>query len=70
MDLTEFRAALVALKLTQAATGRLLGYDMRTVRRWANGERNVPEAVGILLRLLVSGRLERTDVNRARAEGL
>jgi transcriptional regulator with XRE-family HTH domain len=66
MTLEEFRAALEQLKLTQLAAGRLLGYDMRTVRRWANGERGVPVAVGILLRLLVSGRLAKFEVDRAR----
>lgn len=66
MTLDEFRAALVKLELTQLAAGKLLGYDMRTVRRWANGERGVPPAVGLLLRLLAAGRLDPCEVEWAR----
>ena len=45
----EFRAALARLGLTQAGAARLLGVDERTARRWARGERQVPEPVRRLL---------------------
>ena len=45
----EFRAALDSLGLTQAGAARVLGVDARTARRWARGEREVPEPVRRLL---------------------
>ena len=39
----EFRAALVRLGLKPVEAARLLGVDERTARRWARGEREVPE---------------------------
>ncbi len=45
----EFRATLARLGLTQAGAARLLGVDERTGRRWARGERQVPEPVRRLL---------------------
>lgn len=49
MTPTDFRAALARLGLTQAGAARLLGVDERTARRWARGERQVPEPVRRLL---------------------
>lgn len=47
----EFRAQIARLGLSQLGAARLLGVDGRTVRRWAIGEREVPETV---LRLLTA----------------
>jgi DNA-binding transcriptional regulator YiaG len=52
MTAEQFRAALAALGMTQAAFARLALVDARTVRRWALGERDVPGPVIALLRLL------------------
>lgn len=45
MTATQFRAMLKRLKLSQRGAARLFKVDERTARRWALGERNVPEAV-------------------------
>ena len=49
MTAPEFRAALDRLGLTQTGAARLLGVDARTARRWALGEREVPEPARRLL---------------------
>lgn len=55
MTAAQFRAALARLKLSQLGAARLFGADGRTARRWALGERSIPETVAILLRLMVLG---------------
>jgi DNA-binding transcriptional regulator YiaG len=49
----QFRAMLKRLKLSQRGAARLFKVDERTARRWALGERNVPEAVARKLGELV-----------------
>ena len=49
MDATDFRATIARLGLSQSGAGRVLGVDERTARRWALGERGVPETVARLL---------------------
>ena len=68
MTVKEFRAILERLGLTQVAAGRLLGYDERTVRRWAGGERSIPMGIVIVLRLLLTGKVRPEDVARARSK--
>jgi DNA-binding transcriptional regulator YiaG len=50
----EFRAARKALGLSQMRLARVLGVNVRTVRRWDNGERELNELacrfVDILIR--------------------
>ncbi len=66
MTPNQFRAALDRLKLSQLGAARLVGADPRTARRWALGERDVPECVAILLRLLVGGKITVADVDAVR----
>lgn len=49
MDAAEYRAALRCLGITQTEAARLLGVDVRTSQKWANGERNVPQPAVLLL---------------------
>jgi hypothetical protein len=58
----QFRAAIARLELSQARAAQLVGADPRTGRRWALGERPVPTCVGILLRLLIAGKITIADV--------
>lgn len=67
MTANQFRAALSRLDLSQAGAANLVGADPRTGRRWALGERQVPECVAILLRLLLAGKITIEDVDGARA---
>lgn len=67
MTANQFRAALGRLDLSQAGAANLVGADPRTGRRWALGERQVPECVAILLRLLLAGKITIEDVDGARA---
>lgn len=66
MTANQFRAALARLDLSQVGAARLVGSDPRTARRWALGEREIPECVAILLRLLIGGKITIADVEKAR----
>lgn len=66
MTPNQFRAALDRLDLSQAGAASLVGADPRTGRRWALGERTVPECVAILLRLLMAGKITIADIEAAR----
>ena len=66
MTPNQFRTAIDRLDLSQVGAGRLVGADPRTARRWALGERPVPDCVAILLRLLVAGKITVADVEQAR----
>jgi DNA-binding transcriptional regulator YiaG len=66
MTPTELRAALTRLGISQAETARVLGVDDRTVRRWAAGDRDIPQPAirllwacerdaGLLVALSVAG---------------
>lgn len=62
MTAKQFQAALDRLGLSQVGAARLLGSDPRTARRWALGERSVPEPVAIILRLMLSGKITADDI--------
>ena len=49
MGADEYRAALKSLGITQTESARLLGVDIRTSQKWANGERSVPKPAVMLL---------------------
>lgn len=49
----EIRTTRESLGLTQAQLARLVGVDARTWRRWECAEREMPEPVARLLRLVV-----------------
>jgi hypothetical protein len=53
MTPTQYREAIARLGLSQVAAGAFLGVAPRTSRAWALGERPVPQAVAMLLRLLM-----------------
>lgn len=67
MTANQYRAALSRLGLTQTGAAELVGADPRTSRRWALGERAVPDSVAILLRLMLAGKITAADINTARA---
>lgn len=53
MSPAELIGSLELLGLTQMGAARLFKIDGRTVRRWTAGEKPVPEAVAIALRLMI-----------------
>jgi hypothetical protein len=63
----QFQAAIDRLGLSQVGAAKLLGSDPRTARRWALGERSVPEPVAIILRLMLAGKIATADVEAVRA---
>jgi hypothetical protein len=67
MTAQKYRNAIEALDLSQIRAGRFLGVPTKTSSRWALGESRVPEAVGILLRLMIAMKLSPEDV-QARIE--
>jgi transcriptional regulator with XRE-family HTH domain len=58
----QFRSALARLGLSQARAAQLVGADERTGRRWALGERSVPQSVAVLLQLLLAGKITIADI--------
>jgi DNA-binding transcriptional regulator YdaS (Cro superfamily) len=65
MTAKQFQAAIDRLGLSQVGAARLVGADPRTARRWALGERSVPEPVAIILRLMLAGKITADDVRSA-----
>jgi DNA-binding transcriptional regulator YiaG len=61
----QFRNALRRLDCTISRAARLLGADERTARRWAAGDRGMPEAAAKLLRLAVAGKITLDDIEHA-----
>ena len=55
MTSDQYRAAYTVLGVTQVGIAELLRVDARTSRRWALGERAIPDSVQLILRLLVAG---------------
>ena len=64
----ELDRAVLTLETTQQKLARLLGYDERTMRYWIAGDRAVPSAVAILVRLLLRCKISFADVNEVRDE--
>jgi len=62
MTPTQYREAIARLGLSQVAAGAFLGVAPRTSRAWALGERPVPQAVAMLLRLMVTNGIAPTHV--------
>jgi hypothetical protein len=52
MTSAELRAILDQLHITQRAAARLLGHHRRSMEKWAAGDRQIPPALAIVLRLL------------------
>jgi hypothetical protein len=67
MTANQFRAALDRLTLSQVGAARLFGADERTARRWALGERTIPQPIAILLRLMLAGKISAKDIEAAKA---
>jgi len=57
MTADQYRAILATLGLSQQGAARLLGVNGRTSRRWIAGTVPVPQAVAMLLRLMVTAGL-------------
>ena len=70
MTAKQYQAAIDRLGLSQLGAARLFGADGRTSRRWASGERAVPQTVAILLGLLLAGTIAPADIKAvARVDG-
>ena len=65
MTANQYRAALDRLGLSQVGAARLFGAGERTSRHWASGDRAVPEAVAILLRLMLAGKITAEDIEKS-----
>jgi DNA-binding transcriptional regulator YiaG len=64
----QFKAAIEALGLSQGRAARLCGFHARTAKRWAGGQRKVPEPVSILLRLMQAGKISIEDIELTKAK--
>ena len=53
MTAEEFQEALGTLNTTPAGFARLIGVDIRTVRRWSTGAKVIPDTVSAQLRVLL-----------------
>jgi hypothetical protein len=65
MTAKQFSAALDRLGLSQLGAARLFKANGRTARRWALNERSVPEPVAIMLRLMLAGKINASDIEAA-----
>ena len=61
----EFRAGLQSLAITQKAFAEMLGLNHRTVKVWALGEGAIPSYAAVIMRLMVIGLIDETDIERA-----
>lgn len=57
MTTDEYRTILAEIGLTQSGAARLLGVDPRTSRKWACGERDIPEPAARFLRLILAAKI-------------
>jgi hypothetical protein len=62
MTSNQFRSAIRRLDLSQVGAARLFRADPRTARRWALGERSIPPAVEILIKLMLAGKVTAEDI--------
>jgi hypothetical protein len=58
----EYRSAIEAVGMTQQRAGKLFGIHERTSRRYALGEQEPPEAITLLLRVMIKYKLRPEDV--------
>jgi len=68
MTADQYRAALKKLGLTQLAAGDLFRVGPRTSRRWALDEARVPDAVAMLLALMLKKRIKPEELARLKLE--
>jgi transcriptional regulator with XRE-family HTH domain len=62
----QVRALLAKANLTQRGAARLFRTNERTIRRYAAGERSLPDDIFINLRRLASGQITVQDIENAR----
>ena len=60
----QYADAIGRLGLSQRAAGKFLGVDERTSRKWVAGDARIPQAVGMLLRLMVKLKLNPSDLSK------
>jgi DNA-binding transcriptional regulator YiaG len=58
----EFKRAIKRLNVSQLGAGRLLGVDGRTIRAWIADDSRIPNAVAILIRLAIAGKITLQDI--------
>ncbi len=63
MTANQFRKALKALGLSQGEAAKFLGVSLRTANGWANEVTPVPEAVAMLLTVMIKRKIAPADVN-------
>jgi DNA-binding transcriptional regulator YiaG len=69
MTKEELDALLERHGLTRAAAARLVGRDVRSVRRWLEGTRRMSDADAAILRLLDRGHVSRKRLQSAISGG-
>ena len=65
MTPTEYNAILAKLEMTQADIHRLFQITRKAVSDWSIGRYNIGPPYAILLRLLASGKVKRSDIESA-----
>ena len=59
----QYAAVIEKIGLSQRGAGKFLGVDERTSRKWVAGDARIPQAVGMLLRLMVKLKLNPSDLS-------
>lgn len=62
MTPAQYKRALRQLGLSRAAAGRLVNVSERTARRYVSGAAEIPGATALLLRLMISLKIEAPKV--------
>jgi len=57
MTSTQYRVAIAALGLSQVKAAKFLGVSVRTAHGWANDDTPIPEAVAMLLQVMVDKKI-------------
>ncbi len=63
MTPAELHDAMRRLGLSQIGAASLLRVNVRTIRRWQDGDAPVPFVVALVLRMLLDGRLTLRDIS-------
>ncbi len=63
-----YKQSLKGLGLTHAKAAQLLGVEARTSRRWAAGDRSIPNSAVFLLWLMLKNKLKMADLEKIAKE--
>jgi hypothetical protein len=64
----EYDGILAKLEMTEADIHRLFSIIRQTASNWSTGQKSIMRPYAMLLRLLVSGKIKASDIERVKDE--